>query len=403
MSSTSFSNARLATLAGATRPRSGAELSDLGLLDKASFRVDAGRFAAIGEVVRGGDVVDLEGRLVLPGFVDAHTHLVFGGNRAAEFELRCAGATYEEIAAAGGGITSTVAATKACSEDELLRAGQSHARWMLANGTTTAEAKSGYGLTLDTELAMLRAIRRVGETTPLRTIPTFLGLHAMPPGYESVDAFVDHVIADILPGAAELAQFADAFLETGYFNPGQVRRFASAARSHGLDLRLHVDQLTEGGGAALAAELKAKTADHLEQTGPSGLVALSEAGVQPVLLPASVHCLGKKKYPDARAMIASGLAVVLATDFNPGSSPTPSLPFVMNLACTQMGMSPAEAIVASTINAAYSLNLGSEIGSIEPGKAADFVVFDLDDPHEVPYWVGAPVIHSVYRGGVRVA
>lgn len=402
MNPISFSNARVATLAGPPRPRSDGELSHLGLLDKASFQVEAGRFAAIGGVVPGGEAVDLGGRLVLPGFVDAHTHLVFGGNRAAEFEQRCSGATYEEIARAGGGIRSTVAATNACSEEELLEAGQRHAHWLLANGTTTAEAKSGYGLSTGCELATLRAIRAVGETTPLRTVPTFLGLHAVPTGQDT-DAFVDRVIADTLPSAAALAQFADAFLEAGYFNAAQVRRFAAAAKGLGLGLRLHADQLTNGGGAALAAELGAKTADHLEQTEAKGIAVLARAGVQPVLLPASVHCLGKKKYPAAREMIAAGLAIVLATDFNPGSSPTPSLPFVMNLACTQMGMSPAEAIVASTINAAYSLNLGAEVGSIEAGKAADFVVFDLEDPREVAYWVGAPVIHSVYRGGVRVA
>lgn len=398
-----FTNARVATLAGPNRPRLRSEMSELSIIDSGSVVVESGRFVAPSTGQLDGDVVDLGGRLVLPGFVDAHTHLVFGGNRAAEFERRCAGATYEEIAKAGGGIRSTVAATNACSDQDLQEVGQKHARWMLASGTTTAEAKSGYGLSTGCELATLRAIRAVGESTPLRTVPTFLGLHALPAGHEGTDEFVDWVIANTLPSAAELAQFADAFLEAGYFNDDQVRRFAAAARGLGLDLRLHVDQLTNGGGAVLAADLMAKTADHLEQTDAQGIAALARAGVQPVLLPASVHCLGKTKYPEARAMIASGLAVVLATDFNPGSSPTPSLPFVMNLACTQMGMSPAEAIVASTINAAYSLNLGAEVGSIEPGKVADFVVFDLEDPREVPYWVGAPVIHSVYCGGVRVA
>lgn len=397
-----FTNARVATLAGPSRPRLRSEMSELSIIDSGTIVAENGRFVALSTGQLDGESVDLGGRLVLPGLVDAHTHLVFGGNRAAEFERRCAGATYEEISKAGGGIKSTVAATNACSDQKLLEAGQKHARWMLRNGTTTAEAKSGYGLSTGCELATLRAIRAVGDTTPLRTVPTFLGLHALPAGQDDADAFVDWVIANTLPSAAKLAQFADAFLEAGYFNAGQVRRFAKAAKGFGLDIRLHVDQLTNGGGAVLAADLKATSADHLEQTGPEGIAALARAGVQPVLLPASVHCLGKTKYPDARAMIGAGLAVVLATDFNPGSSPTPSLPFVMNLACTHMGMSPAEAIVASTINAAYSLNLGAEVGSIEVGKAADFVVFDLEDPREVPYWVGAPVIHSVYRGGVRV-
>lgn len=270
---------------------------------------------------------------------------------------------------------------------------------MLANGTTTAEAKSGYGLNLESELALLHAIRDVGEETLLRTVPTFLGLHAVPPEFGNADAYTDDVIANILPEAAKVARFADAFVEQGYFGVEQVRRYGYAAKSLGLELRLHVDQLTAGGGAQFAADLGAKTADHLEQTGREGIATLARRGVMPVLLPASVHCLGKKKYPDARAMIDAGLPVVLATDFNPGSSPTPSMPFVMNLACTQMGMTPAEAIVASTINAAYSLNLGDRVGSIEVGKSADFVVFDVDDPAEIAYWVGAPIVHKVYARG----
>lgn len=391
-----FVNARIATLAGPARPRVGAELQELALVDGGSFAIDQGIFA---EADPSAETIDLEGRLVLPGFVDAHTHLVFGGCRAAEFRLRCSGASYEEIAGAGGGIRSSVAATRASNQAELLRAGKRHASWMLANGTTTAEAKSGYGLNLESELALLHAIRDVGEETLLRTVPTFLGLHAVPPEFGNADAYTDDVIANILPEAAKVARFADAFVEQGYFGEEQVRRYGNAAKSLGLELRLHVDQLTEGGGAQLAADLGAKTADHLEQTGREGVAALARRGVMPVLLPASVHCLGKRKYPDARAMIDAGLPVVLATDFNPGSSPTPSMPLVMNLACTQMGMTPAEAIVASTINAAYSLNLGDRVGSIEVGKSADFVVFDVDDPAEIAYWVGAPIVHKVYARG----
>ena len=393
---TTFGNARVATLAGPARPRVGAELQELSIVDQGSFGVEAGKFVAPSQT---SEVIDLGGRLVLPGFVDAHTHLVFGGCRSAEFRMRCAGASYEEIAASGGGIRSTVAATRACSESELIESGRRHASWMLSNGTTTAEAKSGYGLNLESELAILHAIHAVGEQTLLRTVPTFLGMHAVPAEFASADAYTDYVINSILPQAARLAAYADAFVERGYFDQTQVRRYARAAKDLGMNLRLHVDQLTSGGGAELAAELGATTADHLEQTGPEGIAALKMAGVIPVLLPASVHCLGKKKYPDARAMIDAGLPVVLATDFNPGSSPTPSLPFVMNLACTQMGMSPAEAIVACTVNAACSLGLGDTVGSIELGKSADFVVFDAEDPAEIPYWAGAPIVHKVYARG----
>lgn len=349
-----------------------------------------------------GEKSDLGGRLVLPGFVDAHTHLVFGGSRAHEFERRCGGATYEEIAAAGGGIRSTVAHTRACDSDALFNSGRRNAEWMLAGGTTTAEAKSGYGLSESDEIAILKAIRRVGEETPLRTVGTFLGLHAVPPEFHGDKAgYVAHVCDDLVPLIASkgLARYVDAFVEEGYFTPEDARRLASAARSHGLGLRLHVDQLTNSGGAALAAELGAVTADHMEQTDATGIAAMAAAGVMPVLLPASVFALGKKKYPDARAMIAAGLPVVLATDFNPGSSPTPSMPFVMSLGCIQMAMTAAEAIVASTINPAYSLGLGSELGSLEAGKRADFVVFDLEDPKELPYWIAAPIVHAVYVGG----
>lgn len=391
-----FVNARIATLAGPARPRVGDELRELGLVDRGSFSVENGRFV---DSSGAGETVDLEGRLVLPGLVDAHTHLVFGGCRAGEFQMRCRGASYEDIAAAGGGIRSTVAATRSCHDEELLQVANRHAGWMLANGTTTAEAKSGYGLNLASERTILRTIHAVGEQTLLRTIPTFLGLHAVPPEFADADAYADHVIDAILPHVSSLATYADAFVEQAYFTSEQVSRYAIAAKAHGLKLRLHVDQLTDGKGAELAARLGAVTADHLEQTGQEGISALARAGVFPVLLPASVQCLGKSKYPDARAMIDAGLPVVLATDFNPGSSPTPSLPFAMHLACTQMGMSPAEAIVACTVNAAHSLDLGHEIGSIESGKSADFVVFDAEDPAELPYWVGVPNVYLVYARG----
>lgn len=401
---------QIATLAGPAHPRTGAELRELGLLSNASLLVRDGRILAAGELeeterlARDPEVIDAGGRLVTPGFVDAHTHLVFGGNRAAEFEQRCAGATYQEIAAAGGGICSTVRQTRAASEDELVSAASRYARWFLAGGTTTVEAKSGYGLRTADELKILRAVRRVGESTGLRCIPTFLGAHEIPEEYLGrTDDYVRLVVEEMLPRVAEeqLAEYCDVFCETSVFTPAQARRVLTAAKQYGLRLRVHADQFTSIGAAELAAELGAQTCDHLEHTTPDAIAALARASVQPVLLPGSVYAIRSSQYPPARAMIEAGLAVVLATDFNPGSSPTTSMRMVMSLACTQMKMTAAEALTASTINAACSLNRGRELGSLEPGKVADFVVHDADDYRELPYFFGGHPAAMVFVAGRR--
>jgi imidazolonepropionase len=347
--------------------------------------------------------VDVGARVVLPGFVDAHTHLVFAGNRVEDFERRSRGETYEQIAKAGGGIWSTVEKTRAASERDLLAQAKKHADWFLRCGTTTVEAKSGYGLTVEDELKILRVLRQLNEEVPLEIVPTFLGAHAVPRKL-SPDEYLDVVITEMLPRvtAEKLAEFCDVFCERGYFDLDQSRRILSAAKKVALNLRGHVDQLTNSGGAKFMAEMGATTADHLEQTDEQGIAALKKANVQPVLLPGSVYALGSRRYPRAREMIEAGLAVVLATDFNPGSSPTPSMPMVLSLACTQMKMSPAEAITASTVNAAYSVNRGDKIGSLEPGKLGNFVIFDCDDYREVAYWFGVPQTRSVYIKGERV-
>jgi imidazolonepropionase len=346
------------------------------------------------------EVVDAGRRLLLPGFVDAHTHPVFAGNRADEVERRVRGATYEEIAAAGGGIRSTVRATRAATEDELLAASSRYSEWFIRSGTTTIEAKSGYGLSLDDELKMLRVIQRLNSETPLRYVPTFLGAHEVPDEYRGrTDDYVDLVIREMLPRIT--AEYCDVYCEPGVFDIGQARRILAAARASGLRLRIHADQLSPSGGAELAAELRTVTADHLEHTDERGIRALRDAGVQPVLLPASVYALGSRRYPAVRAMLDAGLAVVLATDFNPGSSPTPSIPMVLSLACTQMHMTPAEALLAVTSNAARSLGREHEIGSLEPGRRADFVIHDCRDYRELAYFFGIEPACAVYIGGRR--
>jgi imidazolonepropionase len=351
----------------------------------------------------GGEVIDAAGRVVLSGFVDAHTHLVFAGNRLDDFERRARGETYEQIAKAGGGIWSTVEKTRAASEQELFGQAKKRAQWFLRFGTTTAEAKSGYGLTVQDELKILRVMQQMSEAGPLEIVPTFLGAHAVPRNM-TADEYVELVIDQMLPQIVteNLAEFCDVFCERGYFDTDQSRKILDAARKLGLKLRIHADQLSNSGGAKLAADLSATTADHLEKTDDKGIAAMKSAGIQPVLLPGSVYALGSIGYPRAREMIDAGLAVVIATDFNPGSSPTPSMPVILSLSCTQMKMSPAEAITAATINAAYSLGRGDRIGSLEPGKMANFSIFDCEDYRELAYWFGIPLTHSVYVRGQRV-
>ena len=401
---------QLVTLSGPKRPRVGTELSELGIIRDGGMLIRDGKIESVGpsdeieKNVGDAEIVDAGGRVVMPGFVDAHTHLVFAGNRLDDFERRARGETYEQIAKAGGGIWSTVQKTRAASELDLLTQAKKHANWLLSCGTTTVEAKSGYGLTVEDELKILRVMRQLKEEVRLEIVPTFLGAHAVPREL-SPDEYLDVVITEMLPRvtAEKLAEFCDVFCERGYFNIDQSRKILSAAKKVGLSLRGHVDQLTNSGGAKLMAEMGATTADHLEQTDEQGIAALKKANVQPVLLPGSVYALGSSRYPRAREMIEAGLAIVLATDFNPGSSPTPSMPMVLSLACTQMKMSPAEAITASTVNAAYSVNRGDRIGSLEPGKLANFVIFDCEDYRELAYWFGFPQTHSVYVRGECVS
>lgn len=389
---------QLVTMAGPSRPRVGPEMRELGIVADGAFLVEDGVVAWVGpdsEAPSGNQEIDAGGRLVTPGFVDAHTHVIFGGNRANEFELRSQGATYQEIKKAGGGILSSVRATREASFDQLLASAMARLQWMLASGTTTVEVKSGYGLDFESEKKMLQVATKLG---PQRIVKTYLGAHAVPQESGSKEEYLESVIAT-LREIEPLAEFCDIFVESGYFEPEDARRLFASTR---LKPRLHVDQFTNNGGAKLAAELGAKTADHLEQTDADGITALRHRGVIPVLVPGSVYCLGLTKYPDARLMIDEGLPVVLATDFNPGSSPTPSLPFIMSLACTQMKMTPAEALTACTINAAHALDRGELVGSIEPGKRADFLIHDVSDYREIAYWAGRSSVSRAFIDGVNV-
>jgi imidazolonepropionase len=404
---------QLITLSGSPRARSGKELGDLGIIPDGGLFAADGRITHVGKTPeikefcqRDTEVVDANGCVVLPGFVDAHTHLVFAGNRLEDFESRARGETYEQIAKRGGGIKTTMQATRAATEDDLFALAKTRAGWFLQNGTTTVESKSGYGLTLEDELKILRVIRRVGAETPLETVPTFLGAHAFPPEFgEDHGGYISLIIDKMLPAIEQeqLAEYCDIFCEQNYFDVDDSRRVLTTAKQRGLKLRMHVDQLSNGGGAKLAADLRAITADHLEQTGADGINALAQAGVQPVLLPGSVYALGFKKYPAARQMIDAGLAVVLATDFNPGSSPSASMPMMLSLAVTQMRMSPAEAITAATINAAASLGRIESIGSLEAGKLANFVIYDCHDYRELAYWFGVSLVRDVFVRARRCA
>jgi len=403
---------QLVTLAGPHRPRIRDELKELSVIRRGAMLIRDSRIERIGPqtgiepyITAEYEIVDAAGRVVLPGFVDAHTHPVFASTRVDEYELRARGTTYAEIAAAGGGIRSTVRKTRAASEEDLFEVAQRRAQWFLRTGTTTIEAKSGYGLSLDSELKMLRVIRRLDAEGPLQYVPTFLGAHEIPDEFlGKADAYVESLIREMLPAVARdgLAEYCDVFCEPKIFDVARSGRILRAAQALDFGIRVHGDQLSLSGGAEMAAEIHAATADHLEHVDDRGIQTLANSAVQPVLLPASAYTLGSTRFAPARAMIEAGLAVVLATDFNPGSSPTPSIPFVLSLACTQMHMTPAEALSAATINAAYSLGRGSAVGSLEPGKQADFVIHECEDYREIPYYVGLEPAAATFVQGRRV-
>jgi len=392
--------AQLATPAGRPAPLRGTALAEVAVLERAFVLCDGGRIAGAGPMrdlpPLEGDVDEIDGRglCAVPGLVDCHTHACFAGDRVDEFSLRAAGASYEELHAAGGGILSTVRATRAAGEEALQAAVERHRSWMLGHGTTTFEAKSGYGLDRDTELASLRAIRLAGG------VATWLGAHAVPPEYATADDYLDFCLAEVLPEAARFADAADVFLERGAFDAAQARRYLVACRDAGLALRLHGDQFTEAGAIPLAVELGARSVDHLEATGEEGVRTLAASDVVAVLLPASALVLARPM-PPARALVDAGAAVALATDFNPGSALCESLPLVMSLACTQLGLSPEQALAACTVNSAHVLDLAHRKGRIAPGFDADLVLVDASDWRHLAYHLAGDVVAATIVAGAR--
>lgn len=396
---------------GAVGPRVGSSMRNLAIISGGSVAAFDGRIVAIGKTheVRGkvnltsnAQVIDAKGKVVLPGFVDSHTHLVFAGSREEEFIQRAEGKTYLEILGSGGGILSTVRATRDATHSHLLALGLKNLDIMMCHGTTTVEVKSGYGLSVDEELKILRVIRDLDKFHPVDVVSTFMGAHAVPAEYAGdTEGYVQHVIDDQLPAVKEenLAEFCDVFCEKGVFSVGQSRRILEAGLALGLLPRIHADEMGSLGGAELAAEIGAVSAEHLLYASEDGIRKMAEAGVTATLLPATSFTLGLGRYADARAFIQAGCPVALATDFNPGTSPTLSMQFVMNAAALGMKLHPAEIISATTVNAAHGLNRGNLIGSLEVGKVADMVVVNTDTYLRIPYKLGINIVDKVIKRG----
>jgi imidazolonepropionase len=394
--------AQLATPHGDGAPLRGAALGDVDVVEGAYVLCAGDTIESVGRMsdlpALDGVVEELDGRglCAIPGLIDCHTHPCFGGDRVDEFALRAAGASYEELHAAGGGIMSTVRATRAAGEAELADIVRKHRDWMRRAGTTSFEGKSGYGLDRDTELASLRAVAAAGG------VPTWLGAHAVPPEFDDADAYLDFALREVLPEAARIAAAADVFLERGAFDLEQSRRYLEACAGTGLALRIHGDQFTQLGAVPLAIELGARSVDHLEATGSDGVADLARSDVAAVLLPASALFLGRPM-PPARALVDAGAAVALATDFNPGSAFCESLPLVCSLAATQLRLSPAEALSACTVNAAHVLGRAGRLGRLAPGYAADIVLLDAPDWRYLAYHLGGQILADVVVAGERAA
>jgi len=401
---------QVVTAAHKEYPVRGRAMQHLEVLDRGWVACAGDKIIAVGspdevrprvELTSKTQIIDAEGKTVTPGLIDPHTHLIFGGSREDEFYLRAQGADYMEIMAAGGGILSSVRATRAASLTELVASGRQRLCWMLRQGVTTVECKSGYGLDLETELKQLEAVRILQREQPVELVPTFLGAHAWPPEYqEDHQGYLEFLLDTVLPAVREqgVAEYVDVFTEKGVFSVEQSRRIFARARELGFRLRVHADEMHNLGGAELAAELGMASADHLLMISDQGIQALAASEVIPILLPGTAFSL-RKPYAPARKMLEAGLPLALATDFNPGSCPTASLHLVMSLACLYMAMTPEEVFNAVTINAAHSLQRSDRLGSLEPGKQADVVIFAADDFRKIPYFIGVNLVETVVKAG----
>ena len=396
---TIWQNARLCTLA--------AHMPGLGVVDDGVIAADQGRIVFAGAAssapaFEAGHTIDCAGRWITPGLIDCHTHLVHGGNRAGEFEMKLAGASYEDIARAGGGIRSTMRATRASSEADLVASALPRLDALIAEGATTVEVKSGYGLSPESEARLLRAARMLGRERPVTIRTTFLGAHAVPPEFDGdADGYIDLVCDRMLPAvaAAGLADAVDGFCEGIAFSPAQIERVFARARELGLPIKLHAEQLSNLGGAALAARHGALSADHLEHLDADGIAAMKRAGTVAVLLPGAFYFLRETHLPPIEQLRAAGVPIAIATDCNPGTSPVASMTAALNLACVQFRLTPEEALAGATRHAAKALGL-TDVGVIAPGKAADLAVWDIERPAELCYWLGKPLLHARYLAGV---
>lgn len=398
-------DANLATMASASS-------APYGLIEDGAIVVKDGRISWVGHRASLpanvlGDVAAnrMDGRWITPGLIDCHTHLIHGGTRAKEFEMRLTGVSYEEIARQGGGILSTVEATRQASADALAGSAQARLDALMAEGVTTLEIKSGYGLDRDTELRMLRVARSIGESCPVNVITTFLGAHAVPPEYaDRSDDYIDFVCEDVLPRVAEqgLADAVDAFCETIGFSPGQVERVFQAAQRRGFQLKLHAEQLSDLSGAAMAARYGALSADHLEYVSEESVKAMAEAGTVAVLLPGAFYFLRESRRPPIDLLRRHDIQIALATDSNPGSSPACSLLLMLNMGCTFFRLTPEEALAGVTRNAAAALGVSDALGTLEVGKRADFVVWDIEHPAELAYRFGFNPCHKVIKDGLAI-
>ncbi|MGG3452092.1 imidazolonepropionase [Domibacillus aminovorans] len=406
-------HATLATLRSDQKgPRSKEAMSDIGLIEDGSLWIEDGIIQAVGTTdelektygQKEADVIDASSRLVTPGLVDPHTHVVFGGTREKEFEMRLEGASYMDIMNAGGGIHATARMTREATEEELIEQTSRRLDSFLTHGVTTVEGKSGYGMNWETELKQLRVMRALQERHPVDIVPTFMGAHAVPPEFKGrEDDFVNVIIDEMLPAVAKekLAEFNDVFCEKDVFTPEQSKRILEAGKKYGLIPKIHADEIVSYGGAELAAEVGAISAEHLLKASDEGIKAMEKAGTIACLLPATALYL-REEAAQGRQMVDSGVAVAISTDCNPGSSPTTSMPLVMNLACISMRMTPAEALTAATYNAACAINREDTIGSIEPGKQADLVLWNVKSYQELQYLFGVNHVQSVWKKGVQV-